>query len=181
MKIVGGILRKVPFRGYKHAQFFPTVQKIARKITGKSMEQIVRGEIEKESPEAKMVHSDPIMFYLNNFHLQIFDTGGYRRSFQVVPQYKEQFNTPHRKIVIETGKGSQRVYPDKSHSRVFLRQSPKEFFETVNRALKETGIDVNELKKLAISGDDRIALLHLLLPTFIKMREWGYKKRELTA
>ena len=128
---------------------------------------------------SKGMKDDPIMHTLNNFYLQIIDTGmAYRNHFKQSP-FLEVFNVPYKAIVF----GNERVYPDGKHSKVFLQQTPHQFFETLDKTLEETYIDKNEVKKLAASKnyDDRLKMYHLLLPAYIRMRELGYTKGELTG
>lgn len=176
---VAGVLRKVPFKGYKHPQYFPTARKIARKLSGKSMEKKVWAEIEKkyDSLGKEKGHHHPVWYYLNNFILHVIGVGGAYRKNSIV---KENWNVPHKKILVNLSEGKERVFPDKGHSKVFLRQTPREFYETVDRALKETNADVAEIKRqIASRNADYIKVNQMLLPAYIRLRELGYNHLEL--
>lgn len=180
-----GVLRKVPLKGYKHPQYLPTVHRVVRRVTGKRMKKVVLGEIEEIRGPALKAGFDPTWQYLKNFIMHIGEKSFYRTNRIRM----ENWNSPYRKISVRfpaVGNLPERVertFPDKTHSTVFLRQTPKEFYETIDRALKETGVNTAEVIRLKSSDNDvdRNKAVQLLLPAYIRLREWGYKKDDLNA
>jgi len=189
------VLRTDPIRGLVHPQFLPSVWGIGRWLSGKDMGDVVASEIEeyrqrklhtaqKQVDEyAGTPHADKLFLakealgraqkgegivtgYLNNFVLQVLD-GGYRR----IMGESGNWDVPNRKIPDDMG-----------HSRVFLRQTPREFYGVVDRALTECGVDKAEIERLweekKMEHVDKVD--RLILPAYVKLREWGYKHGELT-
>lgn len=78
----------------------------------------------------------------------------------------------------------------KRFGQKYLAQTPREFFEMVDKVTMELGIspeEINELKKLRIeAGSDDLAkkyleqLQELIAPVYFRLREMGYGHWELT-
>ncbi len=66
-------------------------------------------------------------------------------------------------------------------------QTMREFYATIDKVLEDEQIDVQELEKRLFDEDGRVIwenmndVLDTALPAFIKLREMGYTRRDLTA
>lgn len=187
------ILRKKVLQEGYSPQYFPTLQKLGRHLKGESMAEKVLREIEeyggkslesikKFSPmELGKYEQHPDLHlanYLNNFHLRLRCFGD-QRGDDIL---EENLHVPNR--VRLKGKDMS------GYSRVFLRQTPHEFYEAVDTAVRESGIDFKRLQQIqekylssrgAITVEEKIERAKIILPVYIKLRECGYTKRELTG
>lgn len=72
------------------------------------------------------------------------------------------------------------------NSDLLLSQTPKEFFETIDGVLVELGIDINQIGQYQhdmIEGDHdaQLKILDLVEPAYVKLREMGYNRVDLTV
>jgi len=108
--------------------------------------------------------------YLNNFHLKMpdgNDQSGYGSWYREL--YHNHWEVKHRESKNNFG----------SYSGLFLDQSPKEFYEAVDLAIGECGISRAEITKMLECSNGRPK--EIVLPVFIKLREMGYDRRDLTG
>jgi hypothetical protein len=69
------------------------------------------------------------------------------------------------------------------HSKRYLNQTPREFFETVRRAIAEEGVDVARmefLQKVGMNNGSRKAFHQLTFPVFVRLVAMGYTERDIT-
>ncbi len=74
----------------------------------------------------------------------------------------------------------------KYHSDLKLNQTPRQFFETIDKVLEELNIPVNEVKRLLEirfkEGKNTMPELYkLTLSAYLKLREMGYTRQDLVA
>ncbi len=74
----------------------------------------------------------------------------------------------------------------KGYSQLYINQTRREFFDTIDRVIKETGISVSRIKKLqglrnkpGIKKDSWQVLYKLVFPVYKKLREMGYTNADL--
>ncbi|MBW2999527.1 hypothetical protein KY339_02540 [Candidatus Woesearchaeota archaeon] len=148
---------------------------------------ILQETIEREIAEQ---NSGDIIEYLNNFWCH-FD-GEIRRSYykklydfvekEGIPMWSSTHNDNFERIDRE----ELRQAEIKMHSNLFLLQTPKEFYQTLEKAIEEADIDIGMLK---INIDGRFVgtpdkekvefFRQILLPVYLIMREKGYNHHEL--
>ena len=126
------------------------------------MEEIV----EKEMEAYRSTYCPTIENYLNNFILHLpdnrFKNGGYYRRYYNSTQWVTKFKDMPRHI-------------DKGHSDLFMNQSPKEFYETIDKTIVDCGLSLEEIRELW-KKDEKMKLWELSLPIYIRLRELGYNK-----
>ena len=70
------------------------------------------------------------------------------------------------------------------HSDLRKSQTPREFFKTIDDVITDSGIDINEIKRLQNlnkidnQGSHYKKLYDLVLPVYIKLREIGYERTD---
>ena len=134
-------------------------------------------EIGKDLAEYfKERREDFLIFYLNNFHRRLNKKSWIRR------EKIKKFTKPHRNHC-----------DPKNHSELFLKQTGVEYFNTIDKVCDEVGI-IKELEKYNTILDEEITSVEqkkehkilsrkideLLLQAYIRLREIGYTKFDLT-
>jgi hypothetical protein len=102
--------------------------------------------------------------YMNNFSLHL--PGGFYRC-----SLSEKMDKPKSKS--DTGRSSM----------VARRQTLREFYATVDKALAQSGVDTVEVQKIIDDGkEDALYRKNLAIrPAYELLRQWGYTKGELTT
>lgn len=71
------------------------------------------------------------------------------------------------------------------HSETYRNQTPRQFFETVDLALKESGISMEEYNRIRqlVKADHKYweNFYELVTPVYIKLRQMGYNEADLTS
>ena len=162
----------------------------------RTMEQIVAEEIEQS--KRQYGERTGFRYYFNNFYLSLpsddFNHGGPNRDTAIELRI---FDIPHEVYIKNLSEGDNRLAQRllKMHSPLYLQQTPKQFFETIDKVLAEKGIPLEEVKMLqhevfVIKSKDGliaeprtdkevIELFNRVLPAYIKLREMGYTYRDL--
>jgi len=130
----------------------------------------IRGSIEQETEDSKQRYgTDWSYMYFNNWINALPD--GLRRE---AADFLGILDIPFGE-----------EYPGETeYSELFRNQTMREFFEIVDTVLEEEGISIEEVKRLQRlrnewdgAGDPILIHLNgLTLPTFIRLREMGYKR-----
>lgn len=124
------------------------------------------------------------IYYYNNFHFNLprtdFPGGGFYRNLYV---QLESMNRPFS----EVWGPSERVH----YSDHKAAQTAGQFYGSIDRAIEEEGLNVDEITRLSQVADeasgtdtyyDRIAgLFDYAQPAFIRLRAEGYNLHDLTA
>lgn len=94
------------------------------------------------------------------------------------------WNRPYRDWLSENF-SDKFLQSSEEHSKIYLEQTGKQFFETVDQVLKRNGIPKKRVKDLAkkISNDfyDIKEFCDLVAPIYEELRNMGYTKHELTG
>jgi hypothetical protein len=162
-------------KGGEHPLYFPTLKKLGQlglRLLGKpSMAEIVEGEIRRQAEDFGKPYDHAYENYIHNFlgHLPV----GHHASVMQRTGRLDLLNSS-RIPVEEHGR----------HSRVYLRQTPRQFYQTVEKAYRDAGLDpvkVMDFEKRSSSAlpNELSEIYRYVLPAYIKLREWGYTHGEL--
>ncbi|MFC2162985.1 hypothetical protein ACFLRF_04830 [Candidatus Altiarchaeota archaeon] len=156
--------------------YFPTLKKIGdlgrRLVGGKSMKKVIDQEVRASIGDSKKPFEDAYSEYVQDFlgHM----TGG-----KVVKSREEAgtVDVKHEDLVGEKDKAG--------HSKAYLRQTPRQFAATVEKAFRDKGLNPDLVKDYeADPGGQSEAygrdILKYMKPAYLQMRKWGYTHYELT-
>ncbi len=143
-----------------------------------------------EQPENKNEAQDEYEFLVNNpeevdlERLEKLESAGYEflnnfwTHIRKLSSYLNSTDTrTHEEIIREKYKNSSLL--DQvlgQHSQIYLKQTDKEFGETLDAVLKESSFDVEKLRELVKDGSSKATdeKSKILLPIYKKLRELGY-------
>lgn len=65
---------------------------------------------------------------------------------------------------------------EEGHSELLLNQSPHEFYDAIDKLLRESNVDLDEIKRLQTNDtfDDFLKMHDMAAPTFIQLLKMGY-------
>ncbi len=136
------------------------------------MREIIEREMEEFGGRKSRYKRDKWMYFIN-FHMRLprKDLGGLSMSEKMARDY----GYLDIKFI---GR-----FPDaERHSELYENQTPKEFYETIKKALREKGISVDDVAKLNsestkgefVDESKIIELFKFVFPAYIRLREMGY-------
>ena len=144
---------------------------------------------EEELKRYKEEHGERfgLIHLLDNFLFNLpsddFEEGGYYRKKSFYNGHYDISNKEH--LLARTPKHLiEEVL--KPHSDLKLNQTPRQFFETIDKVLQELDIPVDEIKRLQHLGyaegkNIEYMLYQLTFPAYVKLREIGYTKQDLVG
>lgn len=102
---------------------------------------------------------------LNNFHLRL--PGGWYRSLFA------------KRGLMDALPGDIGSYPSALHSQLFLENTVRHFFDSIDVALRAASVDINECEEL-LEREMTQELHQLILPAYENLRRTGYTHLDLT-
>ncbi len=118
--------------------------------------------------------------FMNNFYIHFANWElGYRQIYK-----EHRWDKTYRDYLIELGLSEQTDSDFQTYSLLYLSQTGRQFFEAVDQAVLEAGVDKTHLETMAtkfnkLSEDERRQFLEILFPVYLKLREKGYNHRDL--
>jgi hypothetical protein len=94
------------------------------------------------------------------------------------------FNNFHLNLPGKTRRVSLQNYLDEKECSPAAGKTPREFFADVDLAIRETGVDMEELTRLMENYKEletRKKIFKLTFPAYIKLREMGYTRKDLNG
>ncbi len=104
--------------------------------------------------------------YLNNFFSKL--PGGFHR--QIIPE--NELDICSRK----------RYHGERhNHSDLFLDQSPRVFYATIDSVVEQCGLDPVKIRTMQEEKNDRRELNNYAQPAYVELRLLGYNHHDLTS
>lgn len=177
-KNLGDLLWKMYSKGQDVSPFldkFLSIKQNYKKKQEKYLAQIVGQEIKEYQ---KKFGEDWHMKFFNNFSLNLPDDdcengGFYRGAIKEIGRWDKKPEEYYKQKDLE------------GHSKLYKNQTKREFFETIDRAIIEQGISIDEIKRLQRLKNENPGYLKSLykvtLPVFVRLRQKGYKRKDLVT
>lgn len=128
----------------------------------------------------EMLHYRSKSGYLNNFYMNL--PGASEKS--VLANYRafaEEQGNMYESWIESYSNVSKEI--EMGNTLLFLNQKRRDFFETIDRALVEEGISIDEVKRLQAlrieDSNNGKELCELVFPAYVRLRRMGYSHRDL--
>jgi hypothetical protein len=126
----------------------------------------------------------------NNFHLRFPDSkyknGGFKRRIYNEEEYKKshlelsESGIKWRIQKKQRGSTPEQIREDFTHySQLYQNQSPKEFYETIDKTIVVCGFDLKEIDKLNQSENFKILNEKIFPSVYTQLRKMGYNRIDL--
>ncbi|MBD3261769.1 MAG: hypothetical protein GF334_08925 [Candidatus Altiarchaeales archaeon] len=135
--------------------------------------EVFRQKTIKQHPDIEESFRDRqtlITQFLGNFHLELLDVKGSRRDVAA-----------RQGFIDETIRRQSTETQIKNHSDFYLSKTYRQFYDDCDRAVRESGQDIGEIRRLfeEDSIGNRGKMAELMLPAYIQLRKRGYSMQDL--